>query len=92
VELLGNDVCPGIDYVMSEVVHCKSHKEIGVKEALPECGKRYLKRVVTQSGARVVVGFGKFAADAVHQVFDIPDAYSDETEQQFRFKMISDSS
>jgi len=73
VELLGNDVCPGIDYVMSEVVHCKSHKEIGVKEALPECGKRYLKRVVTQSGARVVVGFGKFAADAVHQVFDIPD-------------------
>jgi hypothetical protein len=28
---------PERDYVMTEVVHCKSHKEIGVKSSAPHC-------------------------------------------------------
>ncbi len=30
-------VRPGVDYALSEVVHCKSREEEGVKEALKEC-------------------------------------------------------
>jgi hypothetical protein len=73
-ELLGRkDVQPGVDYTFSEVVHCKSHKEIGVSKALPECAGRYLKKVVTQSGAQVVVCFGRFAPVVVRQAFGISD-------------------
>lgn len=68
-----DDVHPGIDYAFSEIVHCKSHKEMGVKEAMPKCTGRYLKKIVACSGARIIVCFGRFAADAVHQTFGIPD-------------------
>lgn len=70
-ELLGNDVQPGIDYVVSEVVHCKSHNEVGVGGASQECSRRYLRRMVEQSGARVIVCLGDFARCAVCQIFNI---------------------
>jgi hypothetical protein len=73
IELLGNDVRPGIDYVMSEVVHCKSHDEVAVKGAVKECSRRHLQRIVEQSGARVIVCFGRFAKETVHQIFSVPN-------------------
>jgi hypothetical protein len=72
IELLGSDVRPGIDYVMSEVVHCKSHDEIGVRDTVQECSRRYLQRIVEQSCARVIVCLGGFASDAACQIFNIP--------------------
>lgn len=41
-ELLGRKARAGIDYVLTEVVHCKSKAETGVKEARDECVARYL--------------------------------------------------
>ena len=75
-ELLERDVRPGVDYALTEVVHCKSRREMGVPEALPECARRYLQRVVKLSGARVLVTLGKRAKVAVQQGFSrsIPPA------------------
>lgn len=65
-ELLQREnVVPGVDYALSEVVHCKSQKEFGVDEALQECTNRYLTRVIASSGAKVIVVLGDKAKTAV---------------------------
>lgn len=45
-ELLGPDPQPGIDYALTEVVHCKSSGNQGVTEARMECASRYLEPVL----------------------------------------------
>lgn len=72
-ELLGKDVDDGVDYALTEVVHCKSKGEVGVQEALQTCAKLYLQPVVALSGAKVIVVLGKQAEKAVRDAFRIPD-------------------
>lgn len=67
------DVHPGVDYALSEVVHCKSRSEQGVGQALDECTARYLRPVVSTSGAQVVVCFGKHAGSAIRKEFGIEE-------------------
>ena len=72
IELLQHEVKPGVDYALSEVVHCKSREEFGVPEALQECTKRYLTRVIASSGAKVIVVLGDIAKKAIANSLDIP--------------------
>jgi hypothetical protein len=57
-ELIANAV-PGIDYALSEVVHCKSIMGAGVDPALATCAGRYLQELLACSGAKVLVLVGK---------------------------------
>jgi hypothetical protein len=76
-ELLGRpDVRPGIDYAMSEIVHCKSRGEVGVAAAAGECTERYLLRLVAESDASVIVSVGRFAAMTISRAFGIPEGKS----------------
>ena len=59
------EVIPGCDYALSEVVHCKSTDEEGIKKALEECSGKYLERLLGISPAKVVVVLGKPAKDAL---------------------------
>lgn len=63
--LLERPPVPGIDYAVTEVVHCKSKAEIGVPEALGECTRRYLGPILDAAGARVVVVLGDRANSAL---------------------------
>lgn len=54
-------VRPGRDYALTELVHCKSPKEIGVPEAAKTCGDRYLRPILETSAARVIIGIGAHA-------------------------------
>jgi nitrous oxide reductase accessory protein NosL len=58
---LGDDR-PGVDYAITEVVHCKSPGQFGVTQALHYCARMYTKRVIQSSGARIVVFVGAHAA------------------------------
>ncbi|MBI1819542.1 MAG: hypothetical protein HYR81_04370 [Nitrospirae bacterium] len=58
---------PGIDYAISEVVHCKSKDEKGVKAALDECSNRYLEQIIARSGAKVIVCLGVPASQSVRK-------------------------
>jgi uracil-DNA glycosylase len=49
---------------MTEVVHCGSPSEQGVRSALRTCATRYLRPVLAVSPARVVVVVGGVAKDA----------------------------
>lgn len=70
-ELLGRTAIPGIDYALTEVVHCKSARRLGVPEAVHECARRYLTQVLHASAATVVVVVGKDAAVRVREFFAI---------------------
>lgn len=52
---------------MSEIVHCKSHDEIGVGPAVSECSERYLRRLLDASAALVVVVVGRHARRAMRK-------------------------
>jgi hypothetical protein len=65
IELFGRAVVPGMDYALTEVVHCKSRSEAGVAEAINECASRYLPRVLAASSARVIVVLGRPAGNAL---------------------------
>jgi hypothetical protein len=58
-ELHGRNVEPGIDYVFTEIVHCKSKDMIGVKEALDECAGKFLNKILELSAAKVIAVIGE---------------------------------
>jgi hypothetical protein len=72
-ELIGNrPVEPGRDYVLTEVVRCKSKNENGVPEALSICSGRYLERTLMATAAPVVVFLGTKAEQAAWDVLGVP--------------------
>ena len=68
-EILGRDATPGIDFALTEVVHCKSPQEKGVTAAVDTCAGMWLGPVLAQSAARVVVLLGKPAQQACSKVW-----------------------
>lgn len=65
-------VVPGIDYALTEVVHCKSLHEIGVNRALKTCTDLHFDSVMHVAVAPVLVALGK-ARDRIRQMYDIPN-------------------
>ena len=64
------DAEPGLDYAMTEVVHCKSRKEVGVRDALSTCTQRYMPRIIDGAPkAKLLVVFGVHAARSMAEVF-----------------------
>jgi uracil-DNA glycosylase len=70
-EELLDRVVPGRDYALTEVVHCKSLKNKGVKEALNTCVGRYLDRVLTLSQSCVVIIYGDYAASVFAERYSV---------------------
>jgi len=64
-ELLEREPVPGVDYALTELVHCKSRQEEGVQEALDKCTNLYLDKVIEISGARILVGLGGLAREVL---------------------------
>ena len=75
--LAKENIEPGFDYAITEVVRCKSHKEIGVNEAMNTCSEKFLLETLSLSNAKVFVVVGKQAKDAFQERFQekIPEAY-----------------
>jgi uracil-DNA glycosylase len=48
----------GVDYAMTEIVHCKSQAEIGVADAIETCADKYLDRILKLSNAKVIICLG----------------------------------
>jgi uracil-DNA glycosylase len=76
-ELLERPAVLGADVAFTEVVHCKSVGEVGVKDALDECSTRYLERVLAVAAAKVIVVLGKAARRALNDA--LPATTTDTT-------------
>ena len=55
---------PGIDYAITEMVHCKSNSEAGVRNALSHCSRKWTPAIMEHSGAAIVVLLGDHARSA----------------------------
>jgi len=63
---------PGVDYALTEVVHCKSRSEFGVPEARHTCATKHLPNVLAAATeARVVAVIGVHSAREVSRLFDL---------------------
>ncbi len=70
-EILGRPAEQGKDFALTELVHCKSTQEKGVKQALPLCTQRWLEPVMGQSGARVLAVLGKHAETLCSEIWQL---------------------
>ncbi len=70
-ELLGPTADPSVNYVMTEVVHCKSKNEIGVSQAAETCAKRYLNDILALTDAPIVVVVGKKSHDCLNNALGL---------------------
>lgn len=63
VELYGLDfeLTSGKHYAITEVVHCKSQREYGVREALACCSDKYLGKILENSECQFIVSLGDHA-------------------------------
>jgi uracil-DNA glycosylase len=74
--LLLRKAIPGVDYALTEVVHCKSKGEKWVAEAAEQCTRLYLGKIVNKTNAQVIVVLGNKARDAIrseYSEYDIPE-------------------
>ncbi|MEG4861524.1 hypothetical protein QUB75_29530 [Microcoleus sp. K1-B6] len=76
IELLQRNVSPGIDYALTEIVHCKSRAETGVEESQEQCVEAYLLRVLELARAKVIVVLGARAKQVIQSQFKISTANS----------------
>ncbi|WP_285104061.1 hypothetical protein [Promicromonospora sp. MEB111] len=70
-DLLGYQASPAADYVMTEVVHCKSKGETGVNKALDRCSGLHMDRILADCPAAVMVVVGGKARDRVARIWDL---------------------
>lgn len=59
-ELLLRPSNPGIDFCITEIVHCKSSSENGVNTSLHNCSDIFLDEKIKISGAILIIGIGEF--------------------------------
>jgi hypothetical protein len=64
-----NQVSAINDYVMTEIVHCKSTYEEGVVSARKKCKDKYLERILALSPAELIFVVGKNAALDMASIF-----------------------
>jgi hypothetical protein len=70
-ELLQRQPVPGLDYAMTEVVHCGTQHEDGVDNAFATCTDRYFERTVRASPSVVVICVGGWAKAGFKRAFNI---------------------
>ena len=62
------------DYVMTELVHCKSEKEAGVPKALDKCAEKWFEQIMAISPARLILILGGKPAKHLAKLYpEIPD-------------------
>ena len=62
----------GIDYALTEIAHCKTHDEIGVRQCAAFCADRYLWRIINVTAARLVIAMGFYAHRELRKLFGAP--------------------
>jgi hypothetical protein len=65
------------DYVMTELVHCKSANEEGVTQALHTCGENWFEQIMSKSPAKLLFVAGVKAGEAFAQIYheELPETW-----------------
>jgi hypothetical protein len=73
--IYGFEAEPGVDYTLTEVVHCKSRSRIGVRAAADKCGKRWLGQILRASTAKVLLVLGDEAGEMLGELLDLDETH-----------------
>ena len=57
------------DYAMTEIVHCKSKSEEGVRKARLKCKDKFLERILALSNAQLIIISGKHACEDIKTIY-----------------------
>ena len=69
-----NETSAITDYVMTELVHCKSENEIGVPKALDKCADKWFEKILEISPARLILVLGGKPARHLTKIYpEIPN-------------------
>jgi len=69
-----NETSAVTDYVMTELVHCKSEKEAGVPRALDKCAEKWFEQIMAISPARLILILGGKPAKHLAKLYpEIPE-------------------
>ena len=63
------DVSAIEDYVMTELVHCKSPSEQGVMQALQTCSEKWFEKIMMESSSKLVFVAGAKAGEAFARIY-----------------------
>jgi len=63
--ILARPAIPGVDYCLTELVHCKSSSQIGVTKALSVCAGNYCQKLLKISGAKLIIVIGSVARNYI---------------------------
>jgi hypothetical protein len=74
-ELLEGKPSPSRDYVMTEVVHCKSKDERGVAKAAGTCADEHLDAIFVACPAPVILVVGSRARDLIKPRLSLPPGF-----------------
>ncbi len=69
-DILGRRPEPGRDFVLTEMVHCKSGREAGVGEAIDTCADLWLPAIMETSAAPVIILLGSHARKTAHRLWE----------------------
>ena len=67
------EVSAHTDYAMTEIVHCKSKKEVGVKQARLKCKDKFLEQILEISNAQLIFISGQHACADIKAIY--PDSF-----------------
>jgi hypothetical protein len=73
-ELFQREPVYGVEYALTEIVHCKSKNEVGVASATRTCANQWLDRVLAIAAADVIVVMGAVARDTMRSRLSIPSS------------------
>ncbi|GEM_PF-6465390 len=77
-ELISKEPIPGIDYCITELVHCKSQKQEGVMGAFGFCAELYFNRIVRAGNFKLIMAIGSVVREYFNcrpSIYGIPVIY-----------------
>ncbi len=73
-ELFQREPVYGVEYGLTEIVHCKSKNEVSVALVTRTCANQWLDRVLAIAAADVIVVMGAAARDTIRSRLSIPSS------------------
>jgi|TARA_B100001540_G_C15622853_1_gene558426 hypothetical protein len=72
--IYGRETIAGVDYTLTEVVHCKSRGREGVKSAAKKCSKKWLEPIIGLSPAKVLLVLGDEAGQMTGEFLGLDES------------------
>ena len=82
-KLLQYESVPGKDYALTEIVRCKSQKELGVEKATNTCSENFLNKTLSLTSAKILIVVGNKAKAVIEKKIGVKAPFGSTQRVQF---------